>query len=324
MYLKSLVCVLLCFCSFQAAGECLKLQGSLIPGGLVIGKIASGDRVILVRSLICFRTAFVAGFGRMRPEVLPGWVSCRQVIEVNRNIAFSGLRCSAETVTPSKEHLARIARERKLVRAAKERAIKRPDILLSVIEGFQWPVVGPISGVYGSQRYYNGVPGSPHYGVDIALPTGTPVHAPASGIVTLAEEDLFYSGGTIILDHGYRLSSSFLHLSRVSVFVGDEISQGDVLGEIGSSGRATGPRIGRVGVMSEWIHSCCSPMPKPKKTYLSPNSRGVTQPIDKKLLSILVCPVTKVPVKYDEEKRWSVRRVDRFLIRDGIGSLAPS
>ena len=148
-----------------------------------------------------------------------------------------------ETVTPSKEHLARIARERKLVRAAKGRIIKRPDILLSVIEGFQWPVVGPISGVYGSQRYYNGVPGSPHYGVDIALPTGTPVHAPASGIVTLAEEDLFYSGGTIILDHGYRLSSSFLHLSRVSVSVGDEISQGDVLGEIGSSGRATGPHL---------------------------------------------------------------------------------
>ena len=104
-------------------------------------------------------------------------------------------------------------------------------------------MVGPISGVYGSQRYYNGVPGSPHYGVDIALPTGTPVHAPASGIVTLAEEDLFYSGGTIILDHGYRLSSSFLHLSRISVSVGDEISQGDVLGEIGSSGRATGPHL---------------------------------------------------------------------------------
>ena len=249
MYLKSLVCVLLCFCSFQAAGECLKLQGSLIPGGLVIGKVASGDRVIFGGQELDLLPdgTFVAGFGRdvSREILLEVGVSCRQVIKLaNREYRIQRVEgVPRETVTPSKEHLARIARERKLVRAAKERAIKRPDILLSVIEGFQWPVVGPISGVYGSQRYYNGVPGSPHYGVDIALPTGTPVHAPASGIVTLAEEDLFYSGGTIILDHGYRLSSSFLHLSRVSVSVGDEISQGDVLGEIGSSGRATGPHL---------------------------------------------------------------------------------
>ncbi|MDP4650548.1 MAG: M23 family metallopeptidase, partial [Haliea sp.] len=104
-------------------------------------------------------------------------------------------------------------------------------------------VEGRISGVYGSQRVYNGQPGSPHYGVDVAVPTGTIVRAPAAGVVTLAEPDLFYSGGTIILDHGYRLSSSFLHLSKVSVNVGDQIALGDVIGEVGATGRATGPHL---------------------------------------------------------------------------------
>ena len=102
---------------------------------------------------------------------------------------------------------------------------------------------GPISGVYGSQRYYNGEPKRPHYGVDVAVPKGTVVRAPAAGVVTLAEPDLFYSGGTIILDHGYKLSSSFLHLSKVLVEPGTELQAGDIIGEVGATGRATGPHL---------------------------------------------------------------------------------
>ncbi|NDH40887.1 MAG: M23 family metallopeptidase, partial [Gammaproteobacteria bacterium] len=86
-------------------------------------------------------------------------------------------------------------------------------------------------------------PGTPHYGVDVARPTGTPVMAPAPGVVTLAEPDLFYSGGTVILDHGHGLSSSFLHLSKLTVKVGDRLRTGDMLGEIGATGRATGPHL---------------------------------------------------------------------------------
>jgi murein DD-endopeptidase MepM/ murein hydrolase activator NlpD len=147
------------------------------------------------------------------------------------------------TVTPDPADLERIARERELVRKAKARNIQRPDLLAAVVAGFEWPAIGPISGVYGSQRVYNGKPGNPHYGVDVAVPTGSIVRAPAPGIITLAEPDLFYSGGTIILDHGYRLSSSFLHLSKVRVEVGQEVAAGDIIGEVGATGRATGPHL---------------------------------------------------------------------------------
>jgi len=148
-----------------------------------------------------------------------------------------------QTVTPSQEHLERIRAERAKVRAAKAQRLALDDGFRAVRDGFIWPVTGRISGVFGSQRIYNGTPGTPHYGVDVAQPTGTPVTAPAAGEVTLAEPDLFYSGGTVILDHGYGFSSSFLHLSEVSVSVGDQLAPGDLIGAIGATGRATGPHL---------------------------------------------------------------------------------
>ena len=249
MFLKMLTAVIAIFLSQQVASDCTELKGQLIPGGLISGSVLPGTKVFLGDQELDVLPdgIFVAGFGRNASGEyrLSVGDSCSQSIKLgDREYRIQRVEgVPWETVTPSKEQLDRIARERKLVRAAKSHTIARPDILLSVIDGFEWPVLGPISGVYGSQRFYNGVPGSPHYGVDIALPTGTPVRAPAAGVVTLAEEDLFYSGGTIILDHGYRLSSSFLHLSQIAVAVGDEIAQGDLLGEIGSSGRATGAHL---------------------------------------------------------------------------------
>ena len=104
-------------------------------------------------------------------------------------------------------------------------------------------VVGRISGVYGSQRVLNGNPGRPHYGLDIAAPTGSPVYAPASGIVTLAHNDMYFSGGTLILDHGHGLSSSFLHLSEILVEAGTRVKKGDLIARIGATGRASGPHL---------------------------------------------------------------------------------
>lgn len=143
------------------------------------------------------------------------------------------------TVTPSEEHLARIRREAALVSNARASSISEALF----IEPFVWPTQGPITGVFGSQRVYNGVPGRPHYGVDVGVPKGTAVLAPAKGVVTLAENDLFYSGGTIIIDHGMGVFSSMLHLSKVDVVVGQTLAQGEKIGEVGATGRATGPHL---------------------------------------------------------------------------------
>lgn len=235
----------------QPSMACIDWQGQLQQGGLVWGQVVPGSEVLLDgRPLdVLADGTVVAGFGRDAGRsvelLLRGDGECRHTL----NIASREYRIQRvegvpqQTVTPPPEVLERIAREQQLVNAAKARHIQRPDLLAAALAGFRWPVEGPISGVYGSQRIYNGTPGNPHYGVDVAVPTGTEVRAPAPGVVTLAEDDLFYSGGTIILDHGYRLSSSFLHLSKVHVQVGDEISAGDLIGEVGATGRATGPHL---------------------------------------------------------------------------------
>jgi murein DD-endopeptidase MepM/ murein hydrolase activator NlpD len=103
--------------------------------------------------------------------------------------------------------------------------------------------VGRISGVYGSQRFYNGEPNSPHYGVDVAAPTGAEVVSPAAGVVTLVHPDMFFSGGTLIIDHGHGLSSTFIHLSKILVNEGDDIQQGQAIAQVGATGRATGPHL---------------------------------------------------------------------------------
>lgn len=133
-------------------------------------------------------------------------------------------------------------------RAAKDSAmVKAARNVQSTQEAFAgefiWPTTGRISGVYGSQRVYNGVPGTPHYGVDVARATGTPVVAPADGVVTLAVPDMFYSGGTMIIDHGYGVNSTFLHLSKLTAKVGDKVTQGQKVAEVGASGRATGAHL---------------------------------------------------------------------------------
>ena len=109
--------------------------------------------------------------------------------------------------------------------------------------GFSWPANGRISGVYGSQRILNGKPRNPHFGLDIAAPTGSDVYAPADGLVTLTHPDMLLSGGTIILDHGQGLSSSFLHLSEILVEAGVFVKQGDLIARIGATGRASGPHL---------------------------------------------------------------------------------
>ncbi len=235
-----------------ASARCAQeLSGSLTQGGLIWGYVAPGSRVTLDGDEldVLGDGTFIAGFSRDAAPaaelVVEHEDTCRETLRIaRRDYRISRVEgVPQRTVTPPPEELERIRREGALVKAAKDRRIAREDLLQGALAGFAWPVKGRISGVYGSQRIYNGTPKSPHYGVDVAVPTGTPVGAPTAGVITLAEPDLFYSGGTVIIDHGFGLSSSMLHLSKVLVEVGQEVRTGDIIGEVGATGRATGPHL---------------------------------------------------------------------------------
>jgi murein DD-endopeptidase MepM/ murein hydrolase activator NlpD len=141
-------------------------------------------------------------------------------------------------VEPSQEDLDRIWQDQLDAKKARSLREARDDFR----QGFIWPLTGPITGVFGSQRIFNGVPKRPHYGLDIAAPTGTLVKAPAAGKVTLAK-DMYYSGWTLFIDHGQGLVSAFLHLSQVLVQAGERVEQGQVIAEVGATGRVTGPHL---------------------------------------------------------------------------------
>ena len=233
----------------QSPADALHLEGAIIQGGLVRGRIPPGAQVRFDDQplLITADGEFLFAFGRddnrsHRLEVvLPdGEHLQRDFTPDSRDYKIERVDgVPQNTVKPPPELSERIRREAARGAPARQRRDQRSDWR----QRFIWPAVGRISGVYGSQRILNGVPARPHYGVDVAAPTGTPVVAPAAGIVTLAEPDLFYSGGTIIIDHGHGLTSTFLHMSAVDVTVGQHLEQGTPIGAIGATGRATGPHL---------------------------------------------------------------------------------
>lgn len=224
-------------------------EGDFVQGGVVIGQVEPGAKVEMdgKRVRVSPEGWFLLGFGRdQRPNVVLKVVHHsgqlqQQVLNVKARVyqiqSIDGLPPSK--VTPSAADLKRIKRENALIARVRLRDDPRTDFL----EDFDWPVRGRVSGVFGSQRVLNGKPKRPHYGVDIAAPAGTPVKAPAPGTVTLVDSDMFYTGGTINLDHGHGLTSIFSHLSKVSVAHGQRVDKGEVIGEVGATGRATGPHL---------------------------------------------------------------------------------
>ena len=223
--------------------------GGFTQGGLVIGQTDSGAKVTLDgRDVqVSPEGVFVFGFTRdFGPSVTlsvtapDGTVDTRTVEIKPREFDIQRIDGLPQNmVTPPEDLLARIRRDSAEV--ADARAHETPEAMF--LTGWLWPAKGRVSGVYGSQRILNGEPRQPHYGIDIAAPTGSPVVAPADGIVRMAVTDHYYTGGTIILDHGYGLSSAFLHMERVNVKVGDRLKRGDPMGTIGATGRATGPHL---------------------------------------------------------------------------------
>jgi len=225
-----------------------EISGQFEQGGLLVGQAAQGEAVILDGKQLQQDGSgkFIVGLDRDEPATLVLQVrTTESVVERTFDIHLRNYRIQRiegveqKYVAPDPEQVKRSRREASLVREARQRQSHQNAFM----QGFIWPAIGPITGVFGSQRVYNGEPRRPHYGVDVAAPVGTVVVAPASGTVTLAEQDLFFSGGTIIIDHGHGLSSSFLHLSRVDVEVGKEVQQGEAIGAIGATGRVTGAHL---------------------------------------------------------------------------------
>lgn len=227
----------------------LVLQGSLQQGSLLLGKLEPGSMAFYRDQPLPVTSSgeFLLGLGRDAPASIELRVVDTEGLQTVQKFAVAKREyriqrvngVPSKTVNPPAADLARIRNDSALVKLARREITTREDFL----DGFQVPLDGPITGVYGSQRVYNGVPKNPHYGVDYAAPTGTQVLSPAAGIVRLAHLDMFYSGGTLIVDHGHGLSSSFLHLSDILVTEGSRVSRGQPIAKVGATGRATGPHL---------------------------------------------------------------------------------
>ncbi|MCE9679471.1 M23 family metallopeptidase [Shewanella sp. AS1] len=225
------------------------LQGKLEQGALIRAKTTPGTQVFLNGEAVKVtpQGEFAFGFEReasLKQElklVYPdGLTQLKPLTIAAKEYKIDRVNGIAKKIMkPSPEDQARAAKDGKQVRAARDHF----STLTAFTQDFIWPLTGRISGVYGSQRVYNGKPGNPHFGVDVAAKTGTVVVAPADGVVTLAVPDMFYSGGTMIIDHGYGVSSSFLHLHKLYIKPGESVKQGQPVAEVGATGRATGPHL---------------------------------------------------------------------------------
>jgi murein DD-endopeptidase MepM/ murein hydrolase activator NlpD len=248
--MRNIMIFIALFCLFAVAAHGqVMLEGDPVQGGLISGQAPAGSSVELDKQsvMISDQGHFLIGFhrdgtaARHLTVLLPDgqkWQKTLTPAEREFDIQrIDGL--PQEQVTPPPEVLARIRDDAALTSRARQRRDQRTDW----VDGWIWPASGRISGVYGSQRILNGEPRNPHWGLDIAAPEGTPVIAPAGGIVTLAHPDLYFSGGTIFIDHGHGLVSAFLHLSEILVDVSQRVEQGELIGKIGATGRATGPHL---------------------------------------------------------------------------------
>ena len=233
-----------------SSNDALKLNGKLTQGSLIRGKLPIGSELKLNGRAISVGANgdFVFGFGR--DANLEHTIEYR--LKGNNEFVVKNLTLEAREydiqriegvaqkyVSPPVEVSKRIQSDNKQI--AKARA-ERSE-LTAFQSQFILPAKGRISGVYGSQRVFNGQARRPHFGLDVAAPIGTAVIAPADGRVTLTHNDMYYSGGTLIVDHGMGVSSTFIHLSKIHVEEGQMIKQGDLIAEVGATGRVTGPHL---------------------------------------------------------------------------------
>lgn len=246
-YLRLIVISML----FGAAAHAQEIEigGRLEQGGLVVGTAPPGSNIVVGdRSVpVAPDGSFLVGIDRDAPSVLTFDVIAPDGKKATRMVEVAARTWKIDRVdgvpqnlvTPDPETAARIAADSKVLAEVRSRVALEPFYKT----GFVRPAEGRISGVFGSQRILNGSPRAFHAGLDIAAPSGTPIKAAADGVVSLADPDMVLSGQTVMINHGYGLQTSYIHMSRIDVQDGQAVKRGDVIGTIGMTGRATGPHL---------------------------------------------------------------------------------
>lgn len=237
--------------AFAQSSDPFGLKGRFVQSGYSVGRATPGGALWvdgILRGPVDKTGAFYVGFDRDAPA--------SSIIEVRNGDTTLTTTLAIAPTTYDIQHVDGLPQntvtptDPALLERIKREVVLKNDAFASRLDadyfrgGFHWPLEHfVVSGHFGNQRILNGTPASPHMGFDMAAPTGTPIHAPQKGLVVLSETDLFYEGGLLLIDHGQGLISMYLHQSKVIARKGDTVETGQVIGEVGAKGRATGPHL---------------------------------------------------------------------------------
>jgi murein DD-endopeptidase MepM/ murein hydrolase activator NlpD len=227
----------------------IELKGEFYQGNLIIGKTEPGSKIYIDEKNIKISKEGYFAFGLSKDrknDIIIKVIDQNKVEKIVKKVykkkyqiqKIDGL--PQKQVTPPKEVYERIKNDNKLISEA--RSINSDYTYF--VDKFNLPIENStITGVYGSQRILNGIPKSPHFGLDFAAKEGTPIKAMLDGVVTLSEKDMYYTGGTIIFDHGHGISTLYMHLKDVNVSKGQKVKKGEIIGSVGKTGRSTGAHL---------------------------------------------------------------------------------
>ena len=239
------ILTVLFFLFFTTSSFAVTFDGKFIQGSFILGKTDPGSEVFIDKKKIKVDKDgyFAFGLGRDRKNDVTITINKKKIVKKIFKRKYKIQRIDGleeKKVTPPEEVYERIKRENKWIGEART--------INSNLNFFKHKFINPlenaiVTGVYGSQRILNGKPKWPHYGIDFAAKEGTEIKAMLDGVVTLAESDLFYTGGTLIFDHGHGVSTLYMHMKTLMVVKGQKVNQGDVIGTVGSTGRSTGAHL---------------------------------------------------------------------------------